>query len=78
MKIASISEDKNTEKRVAITPETAKKYIDNGFQVIINKNYGDHLGFDEKEYTSLGVSIFDDDKEVIKSGGTIEEETSET
>ncbi len=29
MKIASISEDKNIEKRVAITPETAKKYIDN-------------------------------------------------
>ena len=67
MKIASISEDKNIEKRVAITPETAKKYIDNGFQVVINRNYGDHLGYDEKEYDTLGVSILDDDKEVIKS-----------
>ncbi len=67
MKIASISEDKNIEKRVAITPETAKKYIDNGFQVLISKNYGDHLGFYEKEYDSLGVSILDDEKEVIKS-----------
>ena len=67
MKIASISEDKNIEKRVAITPETAKKYIDNGFQVLISRNYGDHLGFYEKEYVSLGVSILDDEKEVIKS-----------
>ena len=30
MKIGSISENKNIEKRVAITPEVAKKYISNG------------------------------------------------
>ena len=31
MKIASISEDKTLEKRVAITPEIAKKYLSNEF-----------------------------------------------
>ena len=34
MRIVSISENKNFEKRVAITPEIAKKYIANGFELI--------------------------------------------
>ena len=59
MKIASLSEDKKIEKRIAITPEVAKKYISNGFEVSINKNYGEHLGFSDKEYEELGVSIFE-------------------
>ena len=33
MKIGSISEDKNLEKRISITPEIAKKYISLGFEV---------------------------------------------
>ena len=33
MKIASLSENKNNEKRIAITPETTKKFISNGFEV---------------------------------------------
>ena len=50
MKIASISENKNIEKRVAITPETTKKYVSEGFEVLISKNYGHHLGFSDNEY----------------------------
>jgi NAD(P) transhydrogenase subunit alpha len=45
MKIVSLSENKNIEKRVAITPETAKKYISNGFEVSLPSNYASHLGF---------------------------------
>ena len=37
MKIISLSEDKNFEKRIAITPEIAKKYISNGFEIILSK-----------------------------------------
>ena len=33
MKIASTSENQNIEKRVAITPEIAKKYISLGIEV---------------------------------------------
>tara|TARA_Y100000996_G_scaffold330439_1_gene266629 strand:+ start:276 stop:1364 length:1089 start_codon:yes stop_codon:yes gene_type:complete len=71
MKIGSISENKNIEKRVAITPEVAKKYISNGFEVLINKNYADHLGFFDKEYDELGVSILESVNEVIKSSDII-------
>ena len=31
MKIVSLLEDKNFEKRIAVTPDIAKKYIDLGF-----------------------------------------------
>ena len=34
MKIGSISEDLTLEKRVAITPEVAKKFIELGFELI--------------------------------------------
>ncbi len=66
MKIASILENKNIEKRVAITPETTKKYISEGFEVLINKNYGDHLGFSDNEYKNLGANIIDDEKKIIQ------------
>ena len=66
MKIASISENKNIEKRVAITPETTKKYISEGFEVLISKNYGDHLGFSNNEYKDLGADIIDDEKKIIQ------------
>ena len=66
MKIASISENKNVEKRVAITPETTKKYLSEGFEVLISKNYGDHLGFSDNEYKELGAIIINDENKIIQ------------
>ena len=40
MKIASILENQKIEKRIAITPEIAKKYISLGFEVSLAENYG--------------------------------------
>ena len=51
MKIASISENQKIEKRIAITPEIAKKYISLGLDVLLSKNYGTHLGIKDEEYT---------------------------
>tara|TARA_B100001027_G_scaffold187710_1_gene140583 strand:- start:988 stop:2076 length:1089 start_codon:yes stop_codon:yes gene_type:complete len=71
MKVASISENKNLEKRVAITPEIVKKYISAGFQVILSGNYGDHLGFSDDEYKTSGALIYKDEKKVIESSDII-------
>ncbi len=71
MKIASISENKNFEKRIAITPEIAKKYISNGFKVFVSKDYGNHLGFFDEEYKSLGVNVLDKEEEVINSADIV-------
>ena len=49
MKIGSTNENKNFEKRISITPEIAKKYVNLGFEVQLSENYGKHLGFEQKE-----------------------------
>ena len=71
MKIVSIAEDKKIEKRISITPEIAKKYISNGFEISLPKNYGEHLGFIDEDYKSQGVNIIEDEKELIQSSDII-------
>tara|TARA_Y100001936_G_scaffold209836_1_gene216244 strand:+ start:337 stop:1425 length:1089 start_codon:yes stop_codon:yes gene_type:complete len=71
MKIASISENKNIEKRVAITPEIAKKYLSLGFEVSLSEKYGHHLGINDKEFTELGVKILKDEKEILNNSDII-------
>ena len=71
MKIVSISEDKNFEKRIAITPEIAKKYISLGFEVHLTENYGLHLGISNNEYKNLGVKLSNDEKEILNNANII-------
>ena len=65
MKIGSILENKNIEKRIAITPEIAKKYISLDLEVSLVENYGLHLGYDDEEYKKEGVNIIKDEKEIL-------------
>ena len=71
MKIASILENQKIEKRIAITPEIAKKYISLGLEVCLSENYGSHLGIKDDEYKELGVSILKDEKEILTSADII-------
>ena len=71
MRITSFKENKNIEKRIAITPEIAKKYISNGFEIILSENYGNHLGYNDEEYKSLGVQIANEEKEIINNSDII-------
>ncbi|WP_440930815.1 NAD(P) transhydrogenase subunit alpha [Candidatus Pelagibacter sp.] len=67
MKIGSLRENISLEKRVAITPEIAKKFIKDGFEINLQKNYATHLGFEDKEYESLNVNFYDQEEDVIKN-----------
>ena len=71
MRIVSILENQLIEKRIAITPDIAKKYIGLGFEVSLSENYGEHLGFGDKEYKELGVEISNNDNQIIKSADLI-------
>ena len=71
MNLASILENKNKEKRIAITPEIAKKYINLGFNISLPKNYGSHLGFTDEEYKNLDVSVLDNEEEIIRNSEII-------
>ena len=60
MRIGSILENQEIEKRIAITPEVVKKYKSLGLEVLLSKNYGLNLGIQDKEYEQLGVKIFNE------------------
>jgi len=66
MKIGSISEDQNVEKRIAITPEIVKKYTSLGLEVILIENYGSHLGIKDDEFKEMGAKILKDQNEILK------------
>lgn len=55
MKISAIID--NNEKRVAIIPETVKKYIAIGFEVVLPQNFGVSAGFCDDEYIAAGAKI---------------------
>ena len=67
MNLASISENKSVEKRIALTPESAKKYISLGLNLSLPTNYGTHLGFTDSDYKDLGVNVIKDENEIINN-----------
>src|SRR6056300_1971452 len=71
MYLASVSENKDREKRIAVTPEIAKKYISLGFSLSLSNDYGSHLGFSNDQYKSLGVNFLDNEEEIIKNSDII-------
>ena len=71
MNLASILENTSFEKRIAITPEIAKKYISLGFNLSLPNNYGKHLGFGDEDYKNLGVNFLDNENDIIKNSEII-------
>jgi len=71
MIIGSIKEDINLEKRVSITPETAKNIIALGLNVNLEKNYAIHLGVEDKQYEETGVKFYSSSKEVFNNSNLI-------
>ena len=72
MNLVSISENKSVEKRIAITPEIAKKYINLGFKLSLPNEYGSHLGFKDDHYKSLGVNFSEDVSNIISDAEEIQ------
>ena len=71
MIIGSISEDLNLEKRVAITPETVKKYKALGLDVCLKKSYASHLGISDDQYAKEGASFLETNEEIISKSDAI-------
>jgi NAD(P) transhydrogenase subunit alpha len=71
MIVGSIKENVNLEKRVSITPETAKNIVALGLSVNLEKNYAVHLGIEDKQYEETGVNFYNSSKEVINNSSLI-------
>ena len=65
MIVGSIKENLVSEKRISITPESAKNIIGLGLKVCVEKDYALHLGINDNEYKNIGVEIINSSKEVL-------------
>jgi len=65
MIVGSIKEDLTLEKRISITPETAKNIIGLGLKVFIEKDYANHLGINDNDYKAIGVEIKNSSSDVL-------------
>ncbi len=65
MIVGSIKEDLSLEKRVSITPETAKNIINLGLKICIENDYASHIGIKDSEYKDVGVEIKNSSNEVL-------------
>ena len=71
MIVGSIKEDLSLEKRISITPETAKNLINLGLKVCLESNYALHIGITDKEYSSVGVEIKSSSVEVLDNSNLL-------
>ena len=58
MIVGSVKEDASLDKRISITPETAKSINNLGLQVYLERKYAEHLGITDEDYDN--VKFFDD------------------
>ena len=69
--IGSVREDLDKEKRVSVTPETVKRLVNLGFSVLLEKDYGDHLGISDEEYSNKGANLLNSTKEIFQKSDII-------
>jgi len=69
--IGSVKEDLSIERRVSITSESTKKFIELGFSVNLEKKYGEHLGINDNDYKKNGANINFSKEEVFQKSDII-------
>ena len=65
------SEVKNNENRVGLTPDSARKIVGSGHDVLIQKNAGANIGFFDEQYLGAGAKIVNSAEDVYKSSEMI-------
>ncbi len=61
MKIAVPKERRPDERRVAVSPDVARKLKDLGFTVVVEKGAGDGASFTDTAYRDAGATIAKDE-----------------
>jgi len=57
MILGSVIDSDINEKRIALSLDTVKKYISNGFLVQLEKDFGKNSNIDDSELQKLGAKI---------------------
>ena len=69
--IGSVKEDLTKEKRISVTPESIKKFLELGFSINLEKQYGEHLGITDNDYKKSGANINFTKEEVLQKSDII-------
>jgi NAD(P) transhydrogenase subunit alpha len=83
MKIATLKELTPGENRVALTPETTKKFVQAGFTVSIESGAGEAASFPDSQYEEAGATIqsakdiYSDAEIILKVAKPTDEEVSQ-
>ena len=67
MIISALKEINNEEKRVAIVPDIARKLVNDGHTVLIEKDAGISSFFSNEAYIEAGAEISSSDDIILKS-----------
>ncbi|MDT8375466.1 MAG: Re/Si-specific NAD(P)(+) transhydrogenase subunit alpha [Mariprofundaceae bacterium] len=71
MRIAVPAETFANETRVAATPETVKKYIAAGFQVVVQKGAGEASSIPDEQFIEAGATVADSFADVCKGAALV-------
>ncbi len=66
MRVGILKEIKIAEKRVSMTPAGVHTMIENGHEVMVEKNAGSGSGFEDSAYLNAGASLMDTPAEIYK------------
>jgi len=71
MKIAVPKERHDYERRVAVTPETAERYVALGIEVSVESTAGDSATFSDEAYRSAGAEIEHNQSDVLRDADIV-------
>jgi len=71
MRIGIPKEILSEEKRVAATPETVMKYIERGFEVVVEASAGEGIFISDEEYRMAGAEIIADTERLFEESDII-------
>ena len=60
MQISVPAETIPNERRVALIPDTTKKLVRVGFEVVVQSGLGEQAGFSDDTYSEAGATVSDD------------------
>lgn len=71
MLIGVPKEIKSFEYRVGLTPSSVRELVSHGHQIVVEKNAGEKIGFDDQSYLQAGARIAGNAEEVYQSAEMI-------
>jgi len=71
MRVGTVTEIKNNEFRVGLTPESAQELVTNGHEVLVQSGAGDGIGADDDTYRAAGAAIVESAAQVFAEADMI-------